>query len=73
MVWKILIKDFLSIGGRALSTGTGLIQVVNLLMKHGFASKIEQTLDHQRGDTGVYDAVDMILLLMVGIVVGAVR
>ena len=45
--------------------------MVNLLMKHGFASKIEQTLDHQRGDTGVYDAVYMILLLLVGIVVGA--
>ena len=45
--------------------------MVNLLMKHGFASKIDQTLDHQRGANGVYDAVDVILLLLVGIVVGA--
>jgi hypothetical protein len=48
-----------------------LIPVVKFLKKHGFASKIEQTMDHQRGATGVYDAVDMILLLLVGIVLGA--
>jgi len=49
----------------------GLIPVVKLLNKYGFASKIEQTLDHQRGATRVYDAVDVILLPMVVIVGGA--
>jgi len=33
--------------------------VVKFLKKHSFVSKIEQTLDHQRGATGVYDAVNM--------------
>ena len=45
--------------------------MVKFLKKHDFASKIEQTLDLQRGATGVYDAVDMILLPLVAIVGGA--
>ena len=49
-------------GGQDLTAQADLIPVVKFLKKHGFASKIEQTLDHQRGATGVYDAVDMILL-----------
>jgi len=57
-------------GGQDLTAQAGLIPLVIFLKKHGFASKIEQTLDHQRGATGVYNAVDMILLLLVGIVVG---
>jgi hypothetical protein len=40
-------------------------------MKHGFATKIEQTLDHQRGAIGVYDTVYMILLPLVAIIGGA--
>ena len=58
-------------GGQDLTAQAGLIPVVKFLKKHGFASKIEQTLDHQRGVTGVYDAVDMILLPLVAIVGGA--
>ena len=58
-------------GGQDLTAQAGLIPVVKFLKKHGFASKIEQTLDHQRGAIGVYDAVDMILLPLVGIVGGA--
>ena len=58
-------------GGQDLTAQAGLIPVVKFLKKHGFASKIEQTLDHQRGATGVYDAVDMILLPLVAIVGGA--
>ena len=55
-------------GGQDLTAQEGLIPVVKFLKKYGFASKIEQTLDHQRGATGVYDAVDMILLPLVAIV-----
>ena len=44
-------------GGQDLTAQVGLIPVVKFLKKHGFASKIEQALDHQRGATGVYDAV----------------
>ena len=58
-------------GGQDLTAQAGLIPVVQFLKKHGFASKIEQSLDHQRGATGVYDAVDMILLPLVAIVGGA--
>lgn len=58
-------------GGQDLTAQAGLIPVVKFLKKHGFASKIEQTLDHQRGATGVYDAADMILLPLVAIVGGA--
>ena len=46
--------------------------MVKFLKKYGFASKIEQTLDQQRGATRVYDAVDMILFPMV-VIVGGTR
>ena len=58
-------------GGKDLTAQAGLIPVVQFLKKHGFVSKIEQSLDHQRGATGVYDAVDMILLPLVAIIGGA--
>ncbi len=58
-------------GGQDLTAQAGLIPVVQFLKKHGFALKIEQTLNHQRGATGVYDAVDMILLPLVAIIGGA--
>ena len=58
-------------GRQDLTAQAGLIPVVKFLKKHGFASKIEQTMDHQRGATGVYDAVDMILLPLVAIICGA--
>ena len=58
-------------GGQDLTAQAGLIPVVKFLKKHGFASKIEPTLDHQHGATGVYDAVDMILLPLVEIIGGA--
>ena len=54
-----------------MTVQVGLIPVVKFLKKYGFASKIEQTLDHQRSATRVYDAVDMILLPMVVIIEGA--
>ena len=60
-------------GGQDLTAQAGLIPVVKFLKKHGFASKIEQTLDQQRGATGVYEAVDMILLPLVAIIGGGAR
>ena len=57
-------------GGQDLTARAGLIPVVKFLKKYGFASKIEQTMDHQRGATGVYDAVDMILFPLVAIIGG---
>ena len=60
-------------GGQDLTAQAGLIPVVKFLKKHGFSSKIELTLDHQRGVTGVYDTMDMILLPLVGIVGAHVR
>jgi len=41
-------------GGQDLTAQAGLIPVVKFLKKYGFASKIEQTLDQQRGATRVY-------------------
>ena len=55
-------------GGQDLNAQAGLIPVVQLLKKHDFALKNKQTLNHQRGATGVYDAVEMILLPLVAII-----
>ena len=57
--------------GRDLIAQAGLIPVVNFFHKHGIVSKTEQTVDHRRGATGLYDAVDMVILSVVGIVGGA--
>ena len=59
-------------GGQDLTAQAGLIPVVKFLKKYGFASKIEQTLDHKRGATRVYDAVDMTLFPLV-VIVGGTR
>ncbi len=58
-------------GGQDLNAQVDLIPEVKFFKEIWFASKIEQTLDHQRGGTRVYDAVDMILLPLVVIVGGA--
>ena len=61
----------ISQGGRDLTAQAGLIPVVKFLRKEGIVSKTEQTVDHQRGATGLYDALDMVILSVVGIVGGA--
>ncbi len=48
-----------------------MISVVKFLRKEGIVSKTERTVDHQRGATGLYDALDMLILSVVGIVGGA--
>ncbi len=61
----------ISQGGRDLTAQAGLIPVVKFFHKEGIVSKTEQTVDHRRGATGLYDAVDMVILSVVGIVGGA--
>ena len=61
----------ISQGGQDLTAQAVLIPVLKFLKKHDLASKIDQTLDHHRGATGVYDAVDMILLPLVAIIGGS--
>ena len=61
----------ISQGGRDLSAQAGLIPFVKFFHKEGIVSKTEQTVDHRRGATGLYDAVDMVILSVVGIVGGA--
>ena len=46
----------ISQGGRDLTAQAGLIPVVKFLRKEGIVSKTEQTVDHQRGATGLYDS-----------------
>ena len=64
-------KIHISQGGRDLTAQAGLIPVVKFFQEHGIASKIEQTADHQRGATGLYDVVDLVILSVIGIVGGA--
>ena len=58
-------------GGRDLTAQAGLIPVVKFFHKHGIVSKTEQSIDHQRGATSLYDAVDMVIFSVVGIIGGA--
>ena len=61
----------ISQGGRDLTVQAGLIPVVKFFHKEGIVSKTEQAVDHRRGATGLYDAVDMVILSEVGLVGGA--
>ena len=61
----------ISQGGRDLTAQAGLIPVVKFFHKEGIVSKTEQSVDHQRGATSLYDAVDMVILSVVGIIGGA--
>lgn len=58
-------------GARGLTTQAGLIPVTQFLRKHQISSLIEKTLKHERGANALYEAVDGILLAVVGIVGGA--
>ena len=60
-------------GGRDLTAQAGLIPVVKFFHKHGIVSKTEQSIDHQRGATSLYDAVDMVIFSVVGIMAAPVR
>ena len=60
----------ISQGGKGLTAQAGLIPFVKFFHKEGIVSKTEQTVDHQCGATGLYDAVDMVILSVVGIVGG---
>lgn len=58
-------------GAKGLTTQAGLIPVVKFLQKHGVESLTQNTLDHKRGPTALYDAVDTIFLSVIGIIGGA--
>lgn len=57
-------------GAKGLTTQAGLIPVVKFLQKIGMESLIKSTLDHERGSTALYDAVDAIFLTIIGIIGG---
>ena len=64
-------KIQISKGAKGLTTQAGLIPVVKFLQKHGVMSLIAETVNHRRGATARYDAVDAIFLPLVAIIGGA--
>ena len=54
-----------------MTAQAGLIPVVKYFHKNGIFLKTEQTIDHQRGVTSLYNAVDMVISSVVGIFGGA--
>jgi hypothetical protein len=58
-------------GARGLTTQAGLIPVAQFLRKHNVSSLIAKILDHERGASALYDAVDGICLTIVAIMGGA--
>ncbi len=57
-------------GAKGVTAQAGLIPVVKFLQKHNVGQLIEETVEHQRGATATYDAVDIILLPLVAIIGG---
>lgn len=58
-------------GAKGLTTQAGLIPVVKFLHKLNFTGIIKDTVEHERGSTAIYDAVDAIFLPLVAIIGGA--
>jgi len=58
-------------GAKNLTAQAGLIPVVKFLQKHNVIQCIQGTVNHQRGDTALYDAVDAIFLPLVAMIGGA--
>ena len=58
-------------GAKGLTAQAGLIPVVKFLQKHNVGQLIQDTLEHQRGATATYDAVDIIYLPLLAIIGGA--
>jgi hypothetical protein len=57
-------------GVKGLTAQAGLIPVVKFLQKQNINSLVKNTVDHQRGATALYDAVDAIMLPLVAIIGG---
>ncbi len=64
-------KIQISKGAKGLTTQAGLIPVVKFLQKHGVMGLVAGTVNHRRGATARYDAVDAIFLPLVAIIGGA--
>jgi hypothetical protein len=58
-------------GAKGVTAQAGLIPVVKFLQKHNVGQLIQETLEHQRGATATYDAVDIIFLPLIAIIGGA--
>lgn len=58
-------------GAKGVTAQAGLIPVVKFLQKHNVGQLIQETVEHQRGATATYDAVDIILIPLVAIIGGA--
>ena len=64
-------KIHINKGAKNLTAQAGLIPVVKFLQKHNVISCIQGTVNHKRGDTALYDAVDAIFLPLVAMIGGA--
>lgn len=64
---KIEIKH----GGKGLTAQAGLVPVVKFLHRLNVTGIINESVDHERGATALYDAVDAIFLPLVAIIGGA--
>jgi hypothetical protein len=64
-------KIHINKGAKNLTAQAGLVPVVKFLQKHNVISCIQGTVNHQRGDTALYDAVDAIFLPLVAMIGGA--
>ncbi|WPD25093.1 MAG: IS1380 family transposase [Candidatus Electrothrix scaldis] len=58
-------------GAKGVTAQAGLIPAVKFLQKHNVGQLIQETLEHQRGATATYDAVDIIFLPLIAIIGGA--
>lgn len=64
-------KVHINKGAKNLTAQAGLIPVVKFLQKHKIIQCIKKTVNHQRGDTALYDVVDAIFLPLVAMIGGA--
>lgn len=65
-------KVSISNSAKGLTSQAGLLPVVKFLRHAGMLKLIEDTVDHERGSTALYDAADVIFLTVIGII-GGVR
>ena len=54
-------------GAKGLTAQAGLIPVVKFLQRQNLVQLIQETVEHQRGDSALYDVVDAIFLSLAAI------
>ena len=64
-------KVFINNNAKGLTSQAGLVPVVKFLRRAGMDTLIKETLDHERGDNALYDAVDAVFLTVIGIIGGS--